>query len=682
MANGVELATAWVRLVPSVEGIQDQITKQFLPAQEEAEKQGDGAGSRWSSGVKKALLGGAIVAGTVAVFKGLYEIGDTFNEVTRTIRIGTGAQGEALGELVDVAKGVATTVPASFDAAATAVGDVNTRFGLTGDLLQTVATQYLEAGRMLGEEIDIGTTSAAFNAFRIEGEGVSEALDDLFRVSQATGIGVNQLAGQIQSNAPAVQALGFDFRDTAALIGVMDKAGLNSTQVMSSMSRSLVNLAKDGEEPQQAFQRVVGELQGFIETGDQAAAIDLAGKVFGTRGASQFIAALESGAIGMEDLMGAAGVTEDTILGLSGETMDFAEKWQITMNSAQVAIEPLATAIFDGISAALDFAMPYLQGLGDWIGENTEAIGIFAGILGVTLVAAFVVWTATVWANTVALLASPVTWITLGIVALIAAIVLLVLNWDQVVEWITEIWSGFIGWITDGIDGFVGWWNDLWEGFANWIIEIWEGFTGWISDLFDQWLLGLRIIGDAIVSWWNGLWGGISDFVTGIWDTIVGWVTGAFDGLVGFFRDTGATIAAVWDSIWSGIGTFLRDTWNNILGWIEGGVNGAIDLINGLTGGIRDVLGFVGIEVGPIPNIRIPRLEDGGSVRRAGIALVGEKGPELLRLPVGAVVDPEIPDFDDWDDGEEPGPVDLSEATLRRLARIVAGLDRNDSRKG
>src|SRR3546814_18559191 len=53
--------------------------------------------------------------------------------------------------------------------------------------------------------------------------------------------------------------------ETASLVGNLDKAGLNTSQMMSGLSRSLVNLAKDGEEPADAFRRVVGEIGGRSE---------------------------------------------------------------------------------------------------------------------------------------------------------------------------------------------------------------------------------------------------------------------------------------------------------------------------------------------------------------------------------------------------------------------------------
>ncbi|QTV79489.1 phage tail tape measure protein [Microbacterium sp. NIBRBAC000506063] len=249
----MELATAWVRLVPSVEGVTDSVTKAFAPGQKAAEDAGGRAGAGWSSKVKGAIGVAAIVAGVVTTFKKLYEVGAVFDDVTDTIRIGTGAQGEALDGLVDVAKNVGRNVPVEFDKIGPVVADLNTRLGLTGDTLQTVSAQYLEAGRILGEDVDIKKTTAAFSAFRIEGEQVESAMDTLFQVSQATGVGINELATNTANAAPMVQNLGFTFEDTAALIGTLDKAGLNANKMLTTLGPGLVNMSKDGEQPAEVF---------------------------------------------------------------------------------------------------------------------------------------------------------------------------------------------------------------------------------------------------------------------------------------------------------------------------------------------------------------------------------------------------------------------------------------------
>ena len=92
---------------------------------------------------------------------------------------------------------------------------------------------------------------------------------------------------------------------------------------------------------------------------------------------------------------------------------------------------------------------------------KSAALGSKSFILGlvgmakqaiVTAVQALPGLIAGVWSFTAALLANPVTWIVLGIVALIAALVLLWKNWDKVVSFVSGIWSGFVEKIRAGAD--------------------------------------------------------------------------------------------------------------------------------------------------------------------------------------------------------------------------------------
>ncbi|MFF0942687.1 phage tail tape measure protein [Kocuria sp. CPCC 205300] len=365
-ADGVNLANAYIQLIPTIQGVQGAVAKALIPGEKEADAAGKKQGGLFSGGFKsvaaKAALGMTAVGAAAGLTgKALYNVGSTFDDVADTIRVGTGASGTALDGLIDVAKNVGTTVPTSFEDAGTVVADLNTRLGLSGKTLETVASQYIQAGNILGEDVDIASTSAAFTAFGIEGEAVSGAMDDLFRISQATGVGMNDLAASTSKNAPALKNLGFSFQDTASMAGALDKAGVNASQVMSAMGKGLVELAKDGEEPQAAFQRVTGEIQGMVDKGDTAAALDLASGIFGTKGANQFVGALQSGTLNMDDLMAATGATQDTILGLGEETMDFPEKWQIFKNKGLAAIEPIGSAVFSLAGTLMDKLGPVLD---------------------------------------------------------------------------------------------------------------------------------------------------------------------------------------------------------------------------------------------------------------------------------------------------------------------------------
>lgn len=136
---------------------------------------------------------------------------------------------------------------------------------------------------------------------------------------------------------------------------------------------------------------------------------------------------------------------------------------------------------------------------------------------------------ASVWSFTAALLANPVTWIVVGIVALVAALVLLWQNWDAVVSWIQGVWSGFVSGIQAGFD----WIRNLFAGMPLWLqiaIAAFMPFIGIPMLIITHW--------DSIVAFFTNMWTRIKDsFINGI-----NAIKEFFMGVPGFFRESGAKI--------------------------------------------------------------------------------------------------------------------------------------------
>lgn len=280
------------------------------------------------------------------------------------------------------------------------------------------------------------------------------------------------------------------------------------------------------------------------------------------------------------------------------------------INKLNNAFENLSGDLVQAAMPAIEGMVGMLQGLVGFLSENQAVIGVVAGVIGVTLVAAFLAWAASIWATTIALLANPITWIIIAIIALIAAVVALVMNWDAVVKWLSDIWAGFISWITGVIDGFVGWWNGVWAAVGAWIAAVWN----------------------TIVATVQRVWTGFVGWIMGVVAGFLGWWSGIWDGL-----------GKAWNSVWNGLGSIVRGVWEGIVGFIRGYVNNIIRLINGIIDGVNSVGGAIGDAIGV--NLRIPRipmLADGGTITRSGSVIVGERGPELLSLPRGASVNPDI----------------------------------------
>lgn len=571
----------------------------FKTTSDEAE----GLGAKLKSISPGALaIGGAIATGVIAVGKELYNLGARFDEVKDTIRVGTGATGDALQGLVDTAHNVATTIPVDFEKAGTAVADVNTRLGLTGPTLEKVASQYLEAGRILGTEIDIAGTSAAFSAFGIQGEAVSGALDELFQVSQATGVGMNELAGGAQKNAEAMQSLGFGFEDTVRLIGTLDKAGVDSNATLASMQRGLTGLASEGESAQDAFKRVTGEITGYINAGDEAAALNQAKDIFGAEAAAQMIGAIKSGALSMDDLTAATGQTSDSILDVARDTMDASEKWEILKNKGLEALEPLASGVFDFASDALGAVLDWVdnadfsaitglfESFGPWIDAIKETFSSFDTS---NMSAAF----------------SGLQPVIDSIVSALADITPKILDTVQaiqgalgpIIEWLAPIVMGAIGTIVDVVNGlltviqgvvmviqgiFTGDWQMIWDGVKMIVDGAINAVVSLVTGMYDMFKAQMDAIGTTLKSLWQSAW-----------DTVTGYLSSAVSSI-------GSTVAGIPGRIMSALGNLGSMLYQAGSDVIQGFINGIIakagslasSILSTVKGGVDGVLSYLGIK--------------------------------------------------------------------------------------
>lgn len=378
MAKGTTVATAYVQVMPSMEGATSNITDAILPQINGA---GDGLGKELGSSLGagfKGMLDKLLPAATVAALataasKALFEVGQTFDNMTDSIIIGTGASGEALDSLIGSAEKIATTIPASFEDAGDVVQNLNTRLGITGDELENLGARVLEAGNLIGEKLNLDSLTGALNAFGVSNEEAAGKLDYLFNVSQATGVGLNNLLGTLKKQAPALKELGFSFEESANIIGTMDKMGLDASSTMGKLSKVLAEAADNGEPARDAYERIVGELQHYLEIGDEVSALQLADEVFGTRGSAQFLDAVKSGALSLDNMKNSALGAGDGILGTMERTMSFGESLELLKNNALAALEPLASPIFDGLSGIMQKLTGILE----------KARGSFASIASV-----------------------------------------------------------------------------------------------------------------------------------------------------------------------------------------------------------------------------------------------------------------------------------------------------------
>ena len=505
-------------------------TKEFGDAAADA----DGKGQGFEVSLGKIAATGAVVVGAVgAAGKAAYDIGSQFDDAYDTIRAGTGASGAAFEELQDSMRKVAGEsigVGSDMGAIGSTLADLNTRLGLTGAPLEEMTAQFMQL-QNLGVDADINEVSKAMSGFGIEAKDMPGALDELFQVSQATGLTITELSQSAVKAGPVLRGFGFSMSDSAALVGQMDKAGLDADKTLQSMQRALAEFASEGRDAPEALKETIGSIEELINAGDDAAAIDMASGIFGTRGAAQFVDAVKTGTLSVDDFMDATGATSDTIGGLAEETADFSERWDQFKNQAMLALEPIATAVFDSLVPALEIAQGAVSGVADalkLIGEHkgpvlgvVGALGsLTAGIAAYNAVQSFkdaggfvgimksmktAIMETTVAQNLLntAMWKSPITWITAAIVAVGAAL------WAFFTKTETgrKLWESF----TEALGA--GW---------DWVVEKFKAGLDWAQSTFGP---VFSQIGDTI----SGAWDATVEKVTGAVDRVKEIVSGALD---------------------------------------------------------------------------------------------------------------------------------------------------------
>jgi len=115
---------------------------------------------------------------------------------------------------------------------------------------------------------------------------------------------------------------------------------------------------------------------------------------------------------------------------------------------------------------------------------------------------------------------------------------------------------------------------------------------------------------------------------------ILGALLGAFGTLVG---DLWNWITARFGQFAADFGNFIggifKGAINGVLAFIENFINAPIDLLNGFISTINDAFGGIGVNIGYIGRISLPRLAQGGIVDSATTAIIGEDGQEAV-LPL------------------------------------------------
>ena len=332
------------------------------------------------------------------------------------------------------------------------------------------------------------------------------------------------------------------------------------------------------------------------------------------------------------------GATTDEVFAAMGETFSgqastAANTTQGKMKNLGIQMGELKESIGAAVAPLAEKLIPKLLEFSGWASKNKGIIiavggaigGLAAVVIGVNT--AMKIWKATTKAfaaiqaafNAVMAM-NPLFLIAIAIVAIVAILVVLQKKFDIFGVAIEAIGTAF---------------SAVWDAIKfvfDWAVDHWPLLLAVMTGPFGLVILAVVTFKDSIIGFLGNLIGWIGTAFKTVLDLILWPFKKAWEGIV-FFKDMVVSVfnglKDLAGSIFDKVGGAFKGVINAVISGLEGGLNFAIKGLNIILDGIDSAAG-PWVNFGSIPEVKLPRLAEGGIVTSPQIAMIGEKGPEAV----------------------------------------------------
>lgn len=566
-----------------------------------------------------------------------------FNEVDNgldTIAKKTGATGEELRGLEETAKNVFGSMPVEMDDVGSAIGEINTRFGLTGAALEEMTKDFLKFSNV--NDVDVTQSVEAVHKimqkFNLDTSKTNDVLGLLTRASQKSGISIDTLENSLESNGAALKELGFDVTETVNLLAQMESNGVDTSTAMTALSKAVQNATKDGKDAETALREQIDAIKNATTDTE---ALQLATELFGKKGAAEMAQAIRENKVSIDDLSGSLSDYSDVVETTFTDTQDASDEAKVAFNNLKLAGSELGGAIGTVLTPVIGKLADAFKGISNWFKSLspqqqemvvkilliTATIGPLLIVIGKVIAAIGTILTVlpaikgAILAVNAALAANPIAAVVLAITALIAIFVTLWNNCDEFRQFWIDLWdalqetvSGVLDFLETGFDLLVGTFENLGSGFE----QVGQG----IKDLFTS-------IGDAFSSLGDTL----GDIATSISDA---------------FQTMGDTVGTIFNTMWD----VIKGVINTIIGGINGMISAIESALNAIIGALNSLYweipswvpglggyGF-GFDIPEAHFARIPELAQGAVIQpnHPFLAMLGDqKAGTNIEAPLNTI---------------------------------------------
>ena len=630
--------------------------------------------------VMKGVLADLAANAISAVVSGLKDLGKAamdawkdFDEGVDTIIKKTGLTGEAAKEMEESFANVSKTILADSSDIGAAMGEINTRFGYTGQELEDATVAFLKFADVTGTDAAdaVADVSKALTAAGKDLGDYQEILDALTVAGQKSGVSVSKVADGLTKYGAQTRALGLDIEEVIALFSQFELAGVNTEAALAGLTKATGKWQKEGKD---AGAELTKTVEAIRTASDASKAAEIAIEAFGNKAGPELADAIQSGRFAFDEFTDAvknsAGAVETTF----EETQDAPDKLALavqglktdlatTTNELLTEFAPDIENAIEKIGKALkEDIIPAVKDVINWVKRNktmllTTITSLAAGLAALNvvkmitgLVNAFKAFkaaqegaTVAQWLLNAAMNANPIGIIIAAITALVAAFVVLwnkseafrqfwIDLWEGIKDALSAAWEFISGvfseaWevIKEGVSSALDFITEVFSSAWETIKKVWEKVTGFFTDIWD----GIEKAFDNVTDFFGNLFSDAWEGIKKVWNTVTEFFSGIWEGIKEVFKPVGEFFKGVFEGAKKGIET----VWDGLTAVVKAPINLLIDGLNTFIRGLNkiqipDWVPGVGGKGLNIPTI--PKLARGGILEAGQIGLLEGTGAEAV----------------------------------------------------
>lgn len=261
-----------------------------------------------------------------------------------TIIAKTGATGDTLNGLQEAADNVFTSIPVEMNNVGDAIGEINTRYALTGKELESLTSYFLEYSKINNTQVasSVRNVAGIMKAFQEDTANASKVLDVFTDVGQRTGKDINSLESELLSNSATFKELGLDIRQSAELLGQFEANGIDTSTAIKGLQKAQQEATADGKTMTEALGETIERIKGAK---DETEALQIATDLFSKKGAAAMTQAIKEQRFSLDDLVTGYDDMRDVVSDTFEATQDAPDKAKVALNNLKLELAQLGEAI-------------------------------------------------------------------------------------------------------------------------------------------------------------------------------------------------------------------------------------------------------------------------------------------------------------------------------------------------